>query len=389
MLVVKGAKIYPVLGPVLENGMMLIGEDGKIKQIGAQVDIPDQAEVLDLTGKVIIPGLIDAHTHVGIWGDGEGSAGYDGNETAKPITGAIRAFDAVNPLQNSFEGAREGGITTVQILPGSGNPIAGLAFACKTSGSIVDDMVVKSPTGLKGAFGENPKRAHGQSKKQAPATRMGIAAMIREYFDQVKAYKRKKEKAAEKGEAFDMDMNLESGLMVLNKEIPFRAHAHRHDDIVTAIRLCEEIGIDYSIEHCTDGHLIPEYLGKKKVTAMIGPGLSPSSKVETANFTDENAAILAKHGVKVSLITDHPFLNCRYFLAYAAVVHKHGMSFEETLQTITINPAEALGIEDRVGSLEAGKDADFVVLGGEPFSLIGRIESTYINGCCVWKRELF
>ena len=389
MLVVKGAKIYPVIGPVLEDGMILISDEGKIKAIGQQFDIPAHAKVLDLTGKVIIPGLIDAHTHVGIWGDGEGTAGYDGNESVKPITGAIRAFDAVNPLQNSFEGAREGGITTVQILPGSGNPIAGLGFACKTTGSIVDDMVVKSPTGLKGALGENPKRTHGQIQKQAPATRMGVAAMIRDYFNEVRDYGKRKEKAESKGEAFDIDMNLESGLRVLNREIPFRAHAHRHDDIVTAIRLCEEIGIDYTIEHCTDGHLIAEYLGRKNVTAMVGPGLSTASKVETANFTDANAAILAKHGVKVCLMTDHPFLNCRYFLPYAAIAHKHGLSFEETLKAITINPAEALGIQERVGSLEVGKDADFVVLGDEPFSLKGVIESTFINGCCVWKRELF
>lgn len=176
--------------------------------------------------------------------------------------------------------------------------------------------------------------------------------------------------------------------MVLKKEIPFRVHAHRHDDIVTAIRLCEEIDVNYTIEHCTDGHLIPEYLGKKKVTAMVGPGLSTATKVETANFTDENPVILAQEGVKVCLITDHPFLNCRYFLPYAAIVHKHCLSFEEALKSITINPAEALGVEERVGSLEVGKDADFVVLGGEVFSLKGRIEATYIEGRCVWKRQL-
>jgi imidazolonepropionase-like amidohydrolase len=389
MLVVKGAKIYPVIGDVLDNGMMLVGDDGKIKEIGRELSIPEGAEVLDLRGKVIIPGLIDGHSHVGIWGDGEGSAGYDGNESVRAITGEVRAFDAVNPLQVSFEGAREGGITTVQILPGSGNPIGGLGFACKTYGKIVDDMVVKNPTGLKGAMGENPKRAHGQYQKHSPSTRMGTAAMIREYFNEVRDYGKEKEKAAEKGEVFNIDMNLESGLMVLNKEIPFRVHAHRHDDIATAVRLCEELGINYSIEHCTDGHLIAEYLGEKRVAAMVGPGLSPSSKVETASFTDENAAILAKHGAKVCLITDHPFLNCRHLLPYAAVVHKHGLSFEETLKAVTINPAEVLGIQERVGSLEAGKDADFVVLGGEPFTLKGAIESTYIEGHCVWKRELF
>lgn len=386
---VKGARIYPVSGPVLENGMMLIGDDGKIREIGIELAVPEDAKVLDLTGKVVIPGLIDAHTHVGIWGDGEGSAGMDGNESVSPVTGAVRASDSANPLQNSFEGAREGGITTVQILPGSGNPIGGLGFACKTSGSIIDDMVIKNPTGLKGAMGENPKRVHGQTQKHAPATRMGIASIIRGYFEEAKDYGRKKEKAAAKGEPFEVDLNLESGLMALNKEVPFRVHAHRHDDIATAIRICEELGVDYSIEHCTDGYLIAEYLGKKKVIAMVGPGLSPSSKVETTGFADDNAVVLSKNGVKVCLVTDHPFLNCRYFLPYAATVHKHGLSLEETVKTITINPAEALGIHDRVGSLETGKDADFVVLGGEPFSLKGAVESTFIEGRCVWKRELF
>lgn len=387
MLVIRGAKIYPVVGNVLENGMMIIDERGKIKDIGENLPIGQEDEVLDFSGKVIIPGLIDSHSHVGMWGDGEGRPGYDGNESVRAITGEVRAIDAVNPRQISFQGAREGGITTIQVVPGSGNPIGGLAFACKTYGSIIDDMVVKNPTGLKGAMGENPKRAHGQSQGHSPASRMGVASIIREYFKEAKEYGDKKKKAEEDNKPFDTDLNLESGLMVLNKEIPFRVHAHRHDDIVTVIRICEEFDIDYSIEHCTDGHLIAEYLGKKNVTAMVGPGLAAGSKVESANMTDENPAILAKNGVKVCLITDHPFLNSRYFIHYGAISHKYGLPFDETLKAITINPAEALGIEDRVGSLEVGKDGDFVVLNGEPFTYKGSIERTYIEGKLVWQRE--
>ena len=389
MLVIKGAKIYPVVGAVLENGMMCINDQGKIENIGQNLTVGEGDQVLDLAGKVIIPGLIDAHTHVGMWGDGEGRSGYDGNESVRPITGEVRVLDAVNPKQISFAGAREGGITTIQILPGSGNPIGGLGFASKTQGTIIDDMVVKHPTGLKGAAGENPKRAHGQSQKQAPATRMAVAALIREYFKDAQIYGERKKKAAEEGKPFSKDLNLESGLMVLQKEIPFRVHAHRHDDIVTVIRICEEFGIEYTIEHCTDGHLIAEYLGKKNVTAMVGPGLSAASKVETKDITDENPAILARHGVNVCLMTDHPFLNCRYFLQYAAIAHKYGLSFEDTLRAITINPARALGIENRVGSLEVGKDADFVVLNGEPFSYKGSIAKTYIEGQLVWEREVY
>ncbi len=389
MLAVSGAKIYTGTGRVLVSGKIIIGDNGRIEAIGENVPIPDNAETLLLDGKVIIPGLIDAHTHIGIWGEGEGESGFDGNESVNPVTAGINAVNAVNPLHNSFEGAREGGITTVQILPGSNNPVGGLGFACKTSGSIIDNMVIKNPTGLKGAMGENPKYANKQMPKKYPASRMGIAAVIREYFHKAGDYGIKKKLAESRGDTADTDLNMESGLMVLNREIPFRIHAHRHDDIVSAIRICEEFDINYSIEHCTDGHLIAEYLADKNFYAMIGPGLSSSSKPETAGFTDENAVILYNSGIRVCLMTDHPFLNCRYFLPYAATVHKYGLSVDETMRTITINPAEALGVEKRVGSLEVGKDADFVVLNGEPFTLAGRTEATYIEGSCVWKRKMY
>jgi imidazolonepropionase-like amidohydrolase len=386
---IQNAKIYTVTGHILEKGMMLVDDNGKIAAIGTKLEVPSGSEVLDFVGKVILPGFVDAHSHVGIWGDGEGAAGYDGNEMPDPVNGKVNALDAANPLQRSFAGAREGGITTLQIVPGSGNPIGGLGFACKSAGTIIDDMVIKNPTGLKGALGENPKKAHGQGLKHAPSTRMGIAALIREYFRKAADYGQKKAEAEAKGKSFDIDMNLESGLKVLKKEIPFRVHAHRHDDIVTAVRLCEELDINYSIEHCTDGHLLADFLAEKKVHAQVGPGLSSRSKIETANFTDRNPAVLANAGVKVSLITDHPFLDSRYFMAYGAVSHKHGMSFEDTLKAMTINPAESIGVADRVGSLEVGKDADFIVLSGEPFTYTSVIEKTFIEGRCVWERPTY
>ena len=214
MLVFKAGKIYPVVGDPIEDAMIKVDHNGKIREIGKNLEINSDDEIIDLEEKIIIPGLIDSHSHVGMWGDGEGMAGKDGNESVRPITGEVRAIDSVNPRQISFQAAREGGITTIQVLPGSGNVIGGLGFACKTSGDIIDDMVVKNPTGLKGATGENPKGAHGR-QGHSPATRMAVASMIREYFEDARVYGEKKERAKKDGEAFSIDLNLESGLMVL------------------------------------------------------------------------------------------------------------------------------------------------------------------------------
>lgn len=382
MLLVKGAKIYPVNGDPIANGMMLIDANGKIAAIGADVSAPANTPVLDLDGKVVLPGFVDAHSHVGIWGDGEGSPAYDGNERSAAVVGRVNALDATNPHQRSFASAREGGITSIQIVPGSSNPIGGLGFACKTAGTIIDDMVIKNPTALKGAMGENPKRSHN-------VTRMGVAALIREYFQKATEYTQKKDEALAENKPFDIDLDLEAGYKVVKGEIPFRVHAHRHDDIVTAVRLCEELGIEYSIEHCSDGHLIADFLGERQVQAHVGPGLSSRGKVELANFTDANPAILAKAGVKVSLITDHPFLDSRYFHAYGGVAMKYGLTVDETLRMMTINPAESVGIADRVGSLEVGKDADFIILSGEPFTYTSVILSTYIEGKEVFTRPVY
>ena len=388
MKLIKAGKIYTVTGETIDNGEILI-DNGKIKEIGTNVAKSESNidQVIDYTDKVILPGLIDAHSHVGVWGDGEGPTAYDGNEMGEPVNAKVRAIDATNPLQRSFAGAREGGITTLQIIPGSGNAIGGLAFACKTAGKIVDRMSIKNPTGLKAALGENPKRAYGKGMNKTPSTRMGTASLIREFFQKTKEYKAKKEKAESKGEDFEKDLNMEAGLLVLNREIPICIHAHRQDDIITAVRLSEEFDIDYTIEHCTDGHLIVDFLAEKDVTANVGPGLGVSSKVETADLTDKNPVVLAENGIHTNIITDHPFLNSKYFMAYGATVHKYGLSLKETLKTMTINPAETLGIADRVGSLEKGKDADLIVLDGEPFSYKSRLQYTFINGEKVYERE--
>ncbi len=371
------AKFYPVDAPPIEEGAMLIA-DGQIADIGQDIDIPTDAELVDLTGKVVLPGFVDAHSHAGIWGDGEGRASYDGNERPGPITAEVSALDAVNPHQQSFASCRQGGITSAQILPGSGNVICGVGLVCKSYGKTADDMVMRFPSGLKGALGENPKGSE-------PRTRMGTAALIREYFAKAAEYMQKAEKAGENGGP-DTDFGLENACRVLRSEIPFRVHAHRHDDIATAVRLCEELDVGYTIEHCTDGHLIAEFLGTRGASVHLGPGLSSRGKVETFNRNPANPAILHEAGAKISLMTDHPFLHARHLMAYAGVAHKYGLPLEATLRAITLNPAESLGVADRVGSLTSGKDADFVVLAGEPFSYRSPVLATYVNGEKVYTR---
>ena len=391
MKLIKAGILYTGKNKKIENGEILINNKGKIVDIAKKINLKSlnksKIKIVDYSDKVIIPGLIDPHSHIGIWGDGEGPTAYDGNEIHNQINGKIRALDAINPHQRSFESACEGGITTAQIIPGSGSPIGGLAATIKTSGSIIDNMIIKNPSGLKGALGENPKKAHGESQNQTPSSRMGNAAIIRNYFQECRKYKQKKSAALTKNKDFTLNLNYESGLKVLKKEIPFRIHAHRHDDIVTAIRISEEFDINFSIEHCTDGHLITDYLSKKDIWASVGPGLGVSNKVETAQMTDENPVILHNKGVNVALMTDHPFLNCRYFMAYGAIVHKFGLTKKETLKLMTSNPAKMLGIDHKVGSLEKNKDADYLVLNSEPFSYKTKIEKTFIEDKEVYNRN--
>ncbi len=378
-----GDRFYPVDGPPFDDGVMLV-RDGVIEEVGRDVRVPESADIVDLRGRVVLPGFVDAHSHAGIWGDGEGSPSADGNERSDPITAEVNAVDAANPHQTAYASCREGGITTVQIPPGSGNAIGGLSFACKTHGAVIDEMVIRSPTGLKGALGENPKRAHGQGRNQAPYTRMGTAALIRDYFARAREYMGRRE--GDGDDVPDTDLGLENACRVLRGEIPFRVHAHRADDIVTAVRLCEHLDIPYSIEHCTEGYLVADYLAERNVWAHVGPGLTSRVKVELAQANDENPARLDQAGVRVCLVTDHPFLDARYFMAYAGVACRNGMPFTAALRSMTLTPAESIGIDDRVGSLTPGKDADFAILGGEPFSYRAPVQETYIEGERVYTR---
>ncbi|WP_330389657.1 amidohydrolase [Geosporobacter ferrireducens] len=379
MLFIKNGYVLTMEGKVYEKASILI-RDGKIQEIGEELVAPLDAVVIDAAGKIITPGLIDAHCHLGLWEDAIGFEGADGNEMTDPVTPHMRAIDAINPMDRTFEEARQGGITSVATGPGSGNVIGGQFAAIKTWGKRIDDMILQEPLAMKCAFGENPKRVY-HDRKQSPSTRMGTAAILRDALYKAKEYSEKLEAAKEdpsKKPGFDMKM--EALLPVIRKEIPLKAHAHRADDIFTAIRIAKELGVNITLEHCTEGHLIVEDLKKEGLYAIVGPSLSERSKYELKNLTFETAGILSKAGVKIAIMTDHPVIPLQYLPMCAALAVKAGMDETEALKAITIHAAEILGIDSRVGSIKEGKDADLVIWEGHPFELQSKAAYTIING---------
>jgi imidazolonepropionase-like amidohydrolase len=378
---VKGT-IYPISSAPIADGV-LIYDGGKISAVGnaRELKIPAGAQVIDATGKVILPGLVDAHTHAGLWSEWYGSAENDGNEGGDPVTPDVRAIDAVWPAHSSFLDARSGGTTTIQTTPGSGNSIGGEMLCVKTIGNTIEEMIVRCPTGMKAALGENPKRWYGETFKKAPSTRMGNAAVIRKAFYKALDYMRKLDAGkVDASKMPDTDIGLQGLIKVLRKELPLRIHAHRADDIVTAVRLAEEFGIDYSIEHCTDGATVAEFLGQRAARVNLGPTFGSKTKNETKNLSFANAKVLAEAGCKVSIITDHPFVAIQHLMTCAALTCGAGLDEVTALRAVTLTPAETIGVADRVGSLDAGKDADFVIWTGHPFKVRSRVEKVFIDG---------
>ncbi|MDV2582740.1 amidohydrolase [Alkalibacillus haloalkaliphilus] len=373
MLVFKNASGYDGLGQYFE-GKVIVTENGKIKDMKDTYDAPSDAEVVDLQGKVVSPGLIDVHTHLGVFEEGKGPSGHDFNETSDANTAQIRAIDGVNPFDVGLEDARKFGVTTVQTLPGSANVIGGEMVVIKTVGTVVDQMVVREPSGLKAATGENPKRVHG-GKGKLPTTRMGVAALLRQKLHEAQVYMEKREK----GEA-DYKLELENITKVLKGEMPLRVHAHRAEDIATVLRIKREFEIDVTIEHGTEGHLIPEFIAEHDVSVAVGPTLTARSKVELENRGWETLPTYAKHGVPFTITTDHPVVPIEHLMTSAIMGVKNGLTDQEAMKALTINGAKHLGIEDRVGSLEKGKDADLVIWSGDPFDLRNKVEATYIEG---------
>lgn len=385
MILIKNAHIHTMADKVYENGMILV-EDGKIKAIGNNLNVPAEAEIIDAEGMFVMPGIIDAHCHLGMWEDGMGFEGADGNEVVDPVSPQLRAIDAINPKDICFKDAYEGGVTTVATGPGSANVIGGQFAIIKTYGNRIDDMIVNPCAAMKCAFGENPKRCY-DSLGKSPSTRMATAAILRDSLTKAKKYIEKQEKAKTNPDKDpEYNMQMEALAKVIRKEIPLKAHAHRADDILTALRIAKEFDVDITLEHCTEGHLIVDYLkeGYQK-GIIVGPSLSNRSKVELQNLTFETPAILTNAGLKVAIMTDHPVIPLQYLPVCAGIAAREGLGEEEALKAITINPAEILRIADRVGSLEVGKDADIVMFTGHPFDLRSKVSMVMIDGKIVKK----
>ncbi|WP_027624159.1 amidohydrolase [Clostridium lundense] len=383
MILIKNGKIFTMAEKKYENGCILIDE-GKIIEVGENIEVPTDAEIIDAKGGWVIPGIIDAHCHIGLKEEGMGFEGSDINETTDPITPHLRAIDGINPLDTAFEEAIKAGITTVMTGPGSANVIGGQFVVMKTKGICVDDMVMKAPAAMKIAFGENPKRVYN-SKGKMPMTRMATAALLRDTLIKAKNYKQKKDSAQIKGDSFDIDLKMEALIPVLQKKIPLKAHAHRADDILTAIRIAKEFDVLLTLDHCTEGEIISEYIKNAEVPAIVGPTLTFKGKIETRNKSFTTPKKLNKAGIKVAIMTDHPVIPIQYLPMCAGLAVKEGWDLEEGLKAITINAAEIIGVADRVGSIENGKDADIAIFDGNPLDSLTNTLYTIINGKVEYK----
>ncbi|HUY99949.1 MAG TPA: amidohydrolase [Thermomicrobiaceae bacterium] len=385
MRAIVNGTVYDMVGSVLRPGVVLI-EGGKIVDVGERIAIPSAAEIIDAAGRVVMPGFVESHSHVGIWGDGTAWEGRDFNETSEPVTPHMRAIDGINPQDMAFRDVLAAGVTTLLTGPGSANLIGGEWAAIKPVGTIVEDMVLRYPCGLKMALGENPKRVYGDQRK-SPVTRMGEAALIRESLVRAQHYAGAVERAERVGGSPpDRDLRLEPLLRALRREERTRIHAHAAQDIVTAVRLSREFGLDPVIEHATEGFRVADFLAREGVPVSVGPFHVGRPKIEMAPMTLRNPAILADAGVTVAIHMDAT-ASTAYLPIYAGLAVREGMAEEAALKAITINAAIVSGVADRVGSLERGKDADVIILSGHPFDLMTRVEQVIIDGRTVYTLE--
>ena len=381
MLIINGT-VHTMDGPIIKNGYVAV-KGSKIAQAGPMEDCPKswEGEVFDAQGGHICPGFIDAHCHLGMFGDALGFESDDGNEETDPCTPHLRAIDGVNPLDRCFTEARAAGVTTVLTGPGSANPVSGQFAALKTDGRWVDAMVVRAPAAMKLALGENPKQVY-HDRDETPVTRMATAAIIRENLRKAVEYGEKLDKATrdEDTDPPDYDAKLEALLPVVRGELPVHIHAHRADDIATGVRIAKEFGLRCVIVHGTEGHLIPDLLAREKIPVITGPALGDRSKPELANMTLENPAILWKAGVRFAICTDHPEVPIQYLPLCAALAVKGGLDPEEALAAITVTAARIAGLDGVLGSLAPGREADIVVTDRHPLELLGQVRAVFMGG---------
>ena len=387
MILIKNAKILTMADKNYDKGDILIKE-GKIAEVAESITTPKGCQVIDAKGLWALPGFIDAHCHIGVFEDKMGFEGEDGNEVTDPVTPELRALDAINPKDFAFQEAYEHGVTTACTGPGSANVIGGQFIAMKTYGRRVDDMVIKEPLAVKVAFGENPKRVYsGQDK--TPSTRMATAAILRQTLINAQEYQKKIDNVAvdEEAKMPERELSLEILSDLLNRKLVMKAHCHRADDILTAIRIAKEFGIDYSLEHCTEGYMIVDILKEEGAKCILGPLLSARSKIELENLSFKAPGVFDKAGVKFALMTDHPVIPLHFLPVCAAIAVREGCSEETALKSITINAAELTGIDDRVGSIEVGKDADIALFDAHPFDFTCHTKKVFIDGKMVYDAD--
>ena len=374
MIALTGGIIHAMTGAPIQGGAVLINK-GKIVAAGTGFEIPSDCERVDVEGRIITPGLIDAHTHLGVYAEPAEWSAEDGNEMSGPVTPAMDVLDAINPADIAFGDALAGGVTTVMIAPGSANAVGGQCVITKTvRRPTVEMMVIRRNAGLKIAFGENPRRVYGD-KQKAPITRMATAYLVRETLQKARDYLKK-----QGTKEFVPDYGMDAVVRVLRREMPLRAHAHRADDIMTALRIAKEFDVDIVLDHCTEGHLIVSELAKRNAKAAIGPQLITRAKMELKDKSYRTPAVLADHGVKFALVSDHPVVPNMFLSVYAGLAVRFGLAPEAALRAITIDAAEILGVADKLGSIEAGKDADVVVWTGHPLEMSGRPEAVWVGG---------
>ena len=381
MLLLKNGNVMTMAGPAFVGDVAI--ENGKIVAVGQSLSYSD-AEVRDVTGMTVMPGIVDPHCHIGMWEDAMGFEGADGNECTNPITPELRAIDAINPYDRCFEEAVAGGVTTCVTGPGSANVIGGQFVAIKTYGDSVENMVLRFPVAVKAAFGENPKRVYN-GKNQTPSTRMATAALMRKALIEAQEYNEKLEKGKADPEKMpERNLGKEILARVIRRELPLKIHAHRADDILTAIRICREFKLRYTLDHCTEGYLITdklkEALSEDCEGIIVGPLLTDRSKIELKNLSFKAHKVLEQAGIEYAMMTDHPVTPEQYLPICTAIAVREGASEEGALKAITINAAKITGIADRVGSIEVGKDADIAVFSGHPFDFRSRCVLTLVNG---------